>query len=190
MNQRIEHRALTSSRGAWLIACSIVLGLAAAYLIFEVALAALGYEPLLVPVNRWWQLLIDPLSLLVPGAATLLGALAFVIGLLFVLAAVTPGRRARLALPVEDPDAAIVVDYQVLAASLARRVRAAAGVGPGQVWVTVGARDIQVQLRPTSGLVPEVAAVEDAVRTELRRNGLASDSRIRVNVAGSGVVGQ
>ena len=45
----------------------------------------------------------------------------------------------------------LMVDDQVLAASLARRARTDAAVGPGQVLVTVHGERVEVQLSPTSG---------------------------------------
>ena len=116
------------------------------------------------------------------------GALIFLVGLFFFLAAVLPGRRARLNIPNER--AAVVVDAEVLASSLARRARVAAGVAPEQVLVTIGRRLVDVQVRPTSGIPVNEAAVREAVEDELRLTAVDPVPEVHVIVAQSGVIGQ
>nr|WP_231713400.1 DUF6286 domain-containing protein [Arthrobacter sp. zg-Y769] len=114
--------------------------------------------------------------------------MVFLAGLLFFLPAVLPGRRARYALP--NPRAAVVVDGEVLAASLARCARMRADVTPQQVLVTVGRTLVEVQIRPTSGTPVDADAVRGAVEDELLLTKLDPQPAVRVRVAEAGVIGQ
>ncbi len=112
----------------------------------------------------------------------------FAVGLVLFLLAVLPGRRIRYVIPSER--AAVVVDAEVLASSLARRARLAAGVAPEQVVVTVSRRTADVQVRPTSGVPVHGASVQAAVEDDLQRAFLEPLPVVRVQIAPSGVIGQ
>nr|WP_269436913.1 DUF6286 domain-containing protein [Arthrobacter gengyunqii] len=109
-------------------------------------------------------------------------------GLVLFLQAVLPGRRPRYALP--NPRAAVVVDAEVLASSLARRARLTAGVTSEQVLVTVGRTRVDVRIRPTSGVPVDEDAVRNAVAEELELTGLEPRPEVRVQVSQMGVIGQ
>ena len=154
----------------------------------EAALKALGQDPWLLGPEAaagWVGSLPDGASSTVLAAA---GALILLVGLFFFLAAVLPGRKARLSIPNER--AAVVVDAEVLASSLARRARVAAGVTPEQVLVTIGRRLVEVQVRPTSGIPVNEQSVQAAVEDELRRSAVDPVPEVRLAVAQSGVIGQ
>ncbi|WP_104167203.1 DUF6286 domain-containing protein [Arthrobacter sp. SX1312] len=185
---RLVRRELHSSRAAASVVTAALLIVGCLVLLFEAVLQAVGDEPFLLDLDAaaaWLGALPDgvPASLLGAGSVLLL-----VIGLLLVLLAVLPGRQARYAIP--NGRAAVVVDAEVVASSLARRARIAAGVGPEQVLVTVGRTLVRVQVRPTSGIPVDAEAVRAAVADDLRRSSVDPEPRIAVVVADSGVIGQ
>lgn len=181
-------RETHSSRAVPSTIAAILVILICLYVMLEAALKALGQEPWLRSpegVAAWVGSLPGGVSPTVLAAA---GALIFLGGLFFFLAAVLPGPKARLSIPNER--AAVVVDAQVLASSLARRARVAAGVTPEQVLVTIGRRLVEVQVRPTSGIPVSGESVQAAVEDELRRTAVDPLPEVRVAVASSGVIGQ
>ena len=185
---RLVRRELYSSRALPSVVTAAVLIAGCLVLLFEAVLKAVGDRPFLLDVEAvaaWLGTL--------PGGvpASLLGAgsvLLVVLGALLLLLALLPGRRARYTIPNER--AAVVVDAEVVASSLARRARVAAGVAPEQVLVTVGRGSVTVQIRPTSGTPVDADAVRAAVADDLRRSSIEPEPRIAVVVAESGVIGQ
>ncbi|KAD4059590.1 hypothetical protein GD627_00270 [Arthrobacter yangruifuii] len=185
---RIVRRETHSARtGASAVAA--VLGiLFFAYVLLESVLQVLGEQPWLIDPPTFGHWLADLPAEVDPVILGLSGALVFLAGLLFFLPAVLPGRRARYALP--NPRAAVVVEGEVLAASLARCARMQAGVTPQQVLVTVGRTLVEVQIRPTSGTPVDAEAVRAAVEDELTLTKLDPQPAVRVRVADAGVIGQ
>ncbi|MBG6183452.1 hypothetical protein IWX65_001403 [Arthrobacter sp. CAN_A214] len=188
MTPRILRRELHASRAvpAVLTAALVVLG--SALLFLEAVLKAVGDPPFLLDFERaaaW----LGSLPPGVPPAVLGTGSfLLFVVGLVLFLLAVLPGRRVRYVVPSER--AGVVVDAEVLASALARRARLAAGVAPEQVMVTVGRRTADVQVRPTSGIPVDAAAVQAAVEDDLRYASVEPQPVVRVRIAPSGVIGQ
>ena len=184
---RILARETTSSRaGAAVLAAILVIGLCG-YALLETAVRAVGQPPWLVDP----QTAADRVTALPAGAPPLLlgtvGAVLLAAGAFFFLTAVLPGRRARHVLA--DPRAAVVVDDEVIASALARRARLAANVTQEQVMVVVSRREVQVNVRPTSGVPLRAADVQAAVEAELREMAPAPLPAVRVNLASSGVIG-
>ena len=83
----------------------------------------------------------------------------------------------------------MVVDDEVIASALARRARLAANVTPEQVMVVVSRRQIVVNVRPTSGVPVDEAAVLEAVQFELGEMALVPAPEVRVNLSSAGVIG-
>lgn len=188
LTSEIIRRETHSSRAVPATILAVLVILASLYLMLETALKALGQDPwLLAPEDAagWVGSLPADIS---PSVLAAAGALVFLLGLFFFLAAVLPGRKARLSIP--NKRAAVVVDAEVLASSLARRARVAAGVTPDQVLVTIGRRLVEVQVRPTSGIPVSAQVVQTAVEDELRRTAVDPVPEVRVAVAESGVIGQ
>lgn len=188
LTSEVIRRETHASRAIPSIIVAVLVILLALYVMLEAALKALGQEPWLLGPEEaagWVGSLPEGISTSVLAAA---GALVFLVGLFFFLAAILPGRRARLSIP--NDRAAVVVDSEVLASSLARRARVAAGVAPEQVLVTIGRRIVEVQVRPTSGIPVNDRSVQAAVEDELRRSAVDPVPEVRVTVAESGVIGQ
>lgn len=188
LRRAIVRRETTSSRAPAAVAAALLVGAVCLYFMFEALLKGIGQEPWIRSWEQWWiwfAALPQGTDAPLLGVA---GALLFLLGLVFFLQAVLPGRRVRYLLP--DARAVVIVDAQVLAASLARRARMEAGVNPDQVLVTVSRRVVRVQLRPTSGIPVNRESVEDAVRDELLRAEVEPRPDVSVTVAESGVIGQ
>ncbi len=188
LTSQAVRREMHSSRAVPSVIAAVLVILLCLYVMLEAALKALGQDPWLIGpegLASWIGSLPGGIEPALLGAA---GALLFIVGLIFFLAAVLPGRRARLSIP--NGRAAVVVDAEVLASSLARRARVAAGVTPEQVLVTIGRRLVDVQVRPTSGIPLDEQAVQAAVEDELRRTAVDPVPEVRVAVAPSGVIGQ
>jgi len=184
----LQHRELYSARSpAAIVAASLVV-LATVYLLLEVALKALGQEPWVRSLEEWWAWAAGLPGAAEPAVLGVLGLAALGLGLYFLLAGVLPGRRPRRA--IEDPRAVVVVDDPVLGSALARRARTEAGVGPEQVLVHLSPKVAEVQLRPTSGLPVNAAAIRAAVEQELERNRIQPRPAVHVRISESGVVGQ
>lgn len=188
LTRKVVRRELHSSRAVPSVIAAVLVSALSLYIMFEAALKATGQDAWLISpeqAGNWMASLPDNTQLAPLVAA---GGLVFLVGLLFFLSAVLPGRRARLTIP--NDRTAIVVDAEVLASALARRARVAVGVTPDQVMVTVGRRVVEVQIRPTSGVPVDVARVRGAVEEELHLTSVEPVPAVRVAVAPTGVIGQ
>ena len=133
--QRILKRETRSSRAGMAgLAAALVIA-ACVYALLESALRAIGQPPWLIDP----QTAAERLTALPEGISPLLlgalGGVVAMVGLIFFLNAVLPGRKSRHLL--EDPRAGVVVDDEVIASALARAARTAANVTQEQVMVVV-----------------------------------------------------
>ena len=185
---RIVRRETHAARTVPSVVAAVIGILLCLYVLLESVLQSLGQEEWLIdpPAFAHWIAGLprdaDPLVL------GLTGALVFLAGAWFFLLAVLPGRRARYAIP--NPRAAVVMDAEVLASSLARRARLTAGVTSSQVLVTVGRTRVEVRIRPTSGIPVDADAVRAGVEDELALTGLAPQPAVTVLVSSVGAIGQ
>lgn len=183
----ILKRETHSSRAvASIIAAVLVVGLCG-YALLETAVRAVGQPPWLVDPQAAAEQVVALPNGVPPLLLGVIGAVVVMAGLFFFLNAVLPGRRARHIL--RDRRAAVVVDDEVIASALARRARVAANVSQEQVMVTVSRRQVEVNVRPTSGVPLSPDAVRAAVQDELRDMALFPSPDVRINVASAGVVG-
>lgn len=188
--ERILRRETHSSRAVVATVAAVLVIALAAYGLLEAAVHAIGQPAWLIEP----QVAAERLVALPAGISPLLlgaiGAVLAMVGLVFFLHGVLPGRRARhLLRRGPDPAGAAVVDDEVIASSLARRARLAANVAPEQVMVIVSQRQTEVNVRPTSGVPVDREAVLAAVRSELDAMALDPSPEVHVNVAPSGVIG-
>jgi hypothetical protein len=190
--QRILYRETHSSRAVVAtLAAVLVVGLCA-YGLLESAVHAIGQPAWLIEPQAAAERLVGLPSGVPPLLLGALGAVMAMIGLFFLLNALLPGRRARHVLNGQAAgwsSPAVVVDDEVIASALARRARLAANVTPEQVMVVVSQRQIIVNVRPTSGVPVDEAAVLAAVEGELEEMALLPAPEVRVNLASAGVIG-
>ncbi|MFF2298960.1 DUF6286 domain-containing protein [Arthrobacter sp. NPDC058127] len=185
--RRILKRETRSSRAGMAgLAAALVIA-ACVYALLESALRAIGQPPWLIDP----QTAAERLTALPGGISPLLlgslGGVVAMVGLIFFLNAVLPGRKSRHLL--EDPRAGVVVDDEVIASALARAARTAANVTQEQVMVVVSQRLVVVNVRPTSGVPLHEERVFAAVEDELQKMAPSPMPSVRVNVATSGVIG-
>ena len=184
--RRVLRREMHSPRSVLAIAVSVVVILLCAFVGVEIILGLLNQRALLATPE-------DMLSTLgtlgsAPVALPIgIGVILMIIGLLLVIAALTPGRRARHQLVATR--AAVVADNEVIASALARHAARAANVHPDNTLVSVSARRAIVRLTPTSGTPVNRDAAADAVREQLAAFELATPVRGSVVIASSGKVG-
>ncbi|MGO4585269.1 hypothetical protein AB4Z38_15505 [Arthrobacter sp. 2RAF6] len=185
--QRILKRETRSSRAGMAgLAAALVIA-ACVYALLESALRAIGQPPWLIDP----QTAAERLTALPGGISPLLlgslGGVVAMVGLIFFLNAVLPGRKSRHLL--EDPRAGVVVDDEVIASALARAARTAANVTQEQVMVVVSQRLVVVNVRPTSGVPLHEERILAAVEDELQKMAPSPMPSVRVHVATSGVIG-
>lgn len=190
--RRVVYRETHSSRAAVAIAAAVLVMVLAGYGLLEAAVHAIGQPAWLIEP----QVAAERIVALPAGISPLLlgaiGAVLAMLGLIFLLNGLLPGRRARHVLSGAGPAAgrtAVVVDDEVIASSLARRARLAANVTPEQVMVVVSQRQVQVNVRPTSGVPVDDGTVLAAIQDELDRMALEPSPAPRINVTHSGVIG-
>lgn len=186
--EQIIQRETHSSRAVPAVIAATLIGLMGLYVLLETTLKALGQDPWLISpeaAGQWFADLPGAMDPLMLGAVS---ALVLFVGIIFLMLAIVPGRRARHSIP--NPRAAVVVDAEVIASSLARSARTVAGVTPEQTMVTVGRKLVEVQLRPTSGTPVDKEAVQAMVEEELRRTFMTPIPEVRVQISSSGVVGR
>ncbi len=186
--ERILRRETHSSRAVASIIAAVTVAGICAYALLEAAVRAVGQPPWIIAPQAAAEQIIALPAGFPPLLLGLLGAVLAMAGLVFLLHAVLPGRRARHVLRTQHP-AAVVVDDEVIAAALARQARLAANVTQEQVMVVVSRREVLVSIRPTSGVPLKAEAVLAAVRQELQEMGLEPMPEVRLTVATSGVVG-
>jgi hypothetical protein len=185
--RRIIRRETHSSRAGLAITLSIVLILALAYVGTEAVLAALGLPPLLAaPASAWSTILGLPASV-DPALLITAGVVAAIIGLLLVIAAVSPGRR--LDHVTASDRAAVVIDNRAIASALARRAAHAADLDPDQVVVSVGRSVADIRVQPSSGWPVDREVIDAAVAAEIDRLELTPPLRHRLIIESKGVVG-
>ena len=190
--ERILRRETHSTRAVVATVAAVVVMVLAAYGLLEAAVHAIGEPPWLIDPQVAAQRIVALPEGIPPLLLGAIGAVLAMVGLIFFLNGVLPGRRARhlLAPSGRGGDGpAVVVDDEVIASSLARRARLAANVTPEQVMVVVSQRQVVVNVWPTSGVPVKEESVLAAVQDELNGMGLDPAPGVRINVAPSGVIG-
>jgi hypothetical protein len=121
------------------------------------------------------------------AAPVTIGILLMLAGILLLIGALTPGRRARHQIP--SGRAAVVVDNEVIASALARQAAHAGNANPDNTVVSVSAHRAIVHLTPTSGTPVQSDAIKEAVQQQLAAFELYPPVRASVVIAAAGKVG-
>jgi len=185
--RRILRRETHSSRSTLAILLAVVLVVVFAWIATESVIALLGLPALLVAPNDALDSVVGLPDTVAPWVIVAAGAGAAVLGLVLVLAALLPGRRARHTAAVDRT--AVVVDNTVVASALARTASFSANVDPDQVVVTIGHRTAEVFVQPSSGFSVDKAEIESAVREQIDAFGLTPSLRSTVTIERRGMVG-
>jgi Family of unknown function (DUF6286) len=187
--RRVVYRETHSTRAAVAVVAGVLVMILAGYGLLESAVHAIGQPAWLIEPQVAAERIVALPAGISPLLLGALGAVMAMIGLIFLLNAVLPGRRARHVLNGGASSAAVVVDDEVIASALARSARLAANVTPEQVMVVVSQRQVMVNVRPTSGVPVSDAVVLAAVREELAEMALVPVPEVRVNISTAGVIG-
>lgn len=184
--RRILRRETHSPRAVLAIAVAVVVILLCLYAGIEIILMMMNRPALLAAP----QDILTALSALESGPVAVpltIGILLMVLGILLLIGALSPGRRARHQIPSDR--AAVVVDNEVIASALARQAAHAGNANPDNTVVSVSARRAIVRLTPTSGTPVQSEAVKDAVQEQLAGFELYPPVRASVVIAAAGKVG-
>ncbi|MDD7836224.1 hypothetical protein [Paenarthrobacter sp. AB444] len=186
--RRLVRRETHSSRAVPSIVAASLLVAVFLWLALESVLWLLKDQPLLASPAQMVRWLIE-----LPANTTSAGMVASGAGLgilALVLFGLAFGRGRRPRRAIGSQRAAVVVDDEVIAAAVSRKVRRATGLAPGQVTTTVGGRSVCVQVRPTSGEPLEAADIQATVDGELAAYALDRPVRSSVSILNEGAVGQ
>ena len=153
--RRLVRRELHRSRSTAVVVALVLTVLPAAYLGTESVLALLGRPPLLSSPAELLRAIAVPAAWTIPAIAALA-----VLGIAAVVAAVTLGRRPRHRLA--DDRMAVVVDDDVLAGAVSRRVAMSGSVSRRQARTVIARRRATVRLTPNSGFVIDADAASAA----------------------------
>lgn len=171
--KRLMRRETHFSRSVVAISLASVIIAGCLYSGTELVLELTGRPPLIVAPSDVVRT-VSQVNQIAPALLFTFGVLVAVTGLVLVLVALLPGRRARH--EVESDRAAVVVDDEVVAASLARKVAAAARLDPANVDVSVSRRSATVRITPESGAVPNrftaAKAIAEAIAYDTLRPAL------------------
>ncbi|MET4783536.1 DUF6286 domain-containing protein [Glaciihabitans sp. UYNi722] len=185
--RRVVRRETHSPKAGLAITLAVILILVLAFVAIEAVLALLQQPPLLLaPKAALLATLALPTAVTTPTLIAT-GAVVGVIGLVILIAALTPGRRADHRGGTERT--AMAVDNRAVASALARRASRAVDIDPDQVVVSVSHRMAEVHIQPSSGWPLDRDAIDEAVADELERMNLTPALGHRVIVASKGVVG-
>jgi len=176
--RRSQHRSRSTAVVIALVALIVVL----AWVGTESVLAVFGLAPLLVAPAALLHFIDNPDSI---GTAAA-GALAL-LGVVLLAVALSPGRRARHALP--DDRMAVVIDDGVLAGAMVRAAVRESRLPASRVTAVVSRRQGTVNIVPTSGSLVNAAAITRAVETAVAALDPQPQIRATVNVSERGVVG-
>lgn len=178
--RRVLRRETHSPRTVAMFVAVVLLILALAYIGLEIVLSLAAQPALLVGPAAAGGWLIglptaQPAGLVIAG-----GVVLALIGLAFIVLAITPGRLSRHVL--DAGGRAVVVDNGVIASALAQHLAEETGLTRDSITVGVGRRTVDVTVRPGIGVPLDRSDVQAAAEAELQTYRLTSRVRTRVRI--------
>lgn len=178
--RRIVRRETHSPRTVAMVVAVVLLILGLAYVGVEIVLYLLAQPALLLGPAAAAAAIIGlptarPAGLVIAG-----GVILALLGLVFLILGLTPGRLAKHVMA--DDDRAVVVDNGVIAAALAQRVSVETGIPREDITVGVAHRTVDVEVRSGFGDAHDPAPITRVVDAELERYALIPGVRSRVRV--------
>ena len=178
--RRVIRRETHSPRTVAMFVAVVLLILALAYIGLEIVLSLAAQPALLVgpAAAAGWLIGLptaQPAGLVIAGSVVLA-----LIGLVFIVLAVTPGRLSRHVL--DAGGRAVVVDNGVIASALAQHLAEETGLARDSITVGVGHRTVDVTVRPGIGVPLDKADVQSAAEAELQTYRLTDKVRTRVRI--------
>lgn len=183
---RIVRRETHSPRSTAAVIVALCVALVIAWVATEGVLLLLGVHPLLLsPRGMLTSVAGAPDA---PAASLIaVAVVAGLVGVLLLVVALLPGRRARR--PLDAEHAIVVADDTMLASALARTAARTAAVSADAVSVSLGRRTATVRVVPVTGTRVDRDAVRAAVSEEFAQAGPARPVRVAVLVSAAGKVG-
>nr|WP_201470712.1 DUF6286 domain-containing protein [Microbacterium hydrocarbonoxydans] len=178
--RRVVRRETHSPRTVAMFVAVVLLMLALAYIGLEIVLSLAAQPALLLgpaAAGGWLVGLptAQPAGLVIAGSVVLA-----LIGLVFIVLALTPGRLSKHTL--QAGDRAVVVDNGVIASALAQHLSEETGLARENVTVGVGHRSVDITMRPGAGVPLETGAVQSAAEAQLQNYRLGRAVRTRVRI--------
>lgn len=178
--RRVVRRETHSPRTVAMFVAVILLMLLLAYVAVEIILSLAAQPALLVGPGAGVAWLValpgsEPVPAVIAG-----GVVLGLLGLVFVVLAITPGRLSKQ--EMRWGERAVVVDNGVIAASLAQHVSAETGLLRQDVHVGVAHRTIDITVRPGSGIPLDASEVKAIADAEVATYQLARPVTTRVRV--------
>lgn len=185
--RRLLRRETHSSRAVASVSTAVVLLTGLAWLGTEAVLSVMNQPPLIISPPALLERAAALPNSVLPWGLALAGLALALLGLVFLLLALTPGTKP---LHVVGRDrSAVVVDAEVIAAAVSRRTRQEAGLDPDQVATRVDRRRVTVDVRPTSGSPLDETLIRAAVEDELSGYGIRPEPGVRINIRHEGALG-
>lgn len=189
LNRRLVRRDLHRSRAVTSVILGILGILTLAWVGTEVVLHVASRPALLASPRTMADWLTGVPQNTPPWALTAAGIGLLLAGVILLVTALGGGHRPRRALESDGGRNAVVVDDSVIASALANTARNAARVQVGQVMVRVGRRSATVDIRPTTGISVDRAAVQERLDQEVVSWRLSQPLRIVLRVKQEGAIG-
>ena len=184
--RRVARRETHSPKSFLAIVIATVIAVGIIYLATEIVLYLLSNAPILVAPAEIAKAVTDAPAL-PPTTLLVAGAFVVVLGLLLLIAALTPARRPKHLIDTERTVS--VVDNEVVASAIARGAALASDTSPDNVRVSVSRRLAVVDLTPASGRPVDRDAVERSVAEALESFALRERVTPRIRIAATGKVG-
>lgn len=179
--RRVVRRETHSPRTVAMFAALLVLILALTYIGTEIVLRLLAQPALLLGPAQGLAFLAGLPTSQPSGLVIAVGAAIALIGLVFVILAVTPGRLSKH--EMQWGRRAVVVDNGVVAAALAQHVSDETGLPRDRITVGVAHRSVDVTVRPGAGVPLDQARLREIVDREVAEYRLTPPVKARVRVA-------
>ena len=184
--KRLMRRETHSSRSVVAIGLASVIIAGCLYSGTELVLELTGRPPLVAAPSDVVRT-VSQINQIAPAILFTVGVLVAVAGLVLVLVALLPGRRARH--EAASQRAAVVVDDEVVTAALTRKAAAAARQDPANVDVSVSRHSATVRITPESGTVPDRFTAAKAIAEAIAYDALRPSLEPTVVITQTGKVG-
>jgi hypothetical protein len=178
--RRVVRREMHSPRTVAMFVALMILIAALVYVGIELVLRMLAQPALLLGPGAALAWLVglptaQPMALVILG-----GAVIALIGVVFVILAITPGRLSKH--EMQWGERAVVVDNGVIASALAQHLSDETGLARDRITVGVAHRSVDVTVRPGAGVPLDRARVQSFADAEIARYRLTPSVKTRVRV--------
>lgn len=178
--RRVVRRETHSPRTVAMFMALVLLILALVYIGTEIVLHLLSQPALLLGPAQALAWVVGLPTAQPPALVVLGGAVIAIVGLAFVVLAVTPGRLSKH--QMQWGERAVVVDNGVIASALAQHISDEIGLPRDRITVGVAHRTVDVTVRPGAGVPLEQNRVREVADRELAEYRLIPSVKTRVRV--------